>query len=389
MTAVTCRTEYLTARHTWGARGAWIALLAGLIAFLVLGMVDAEPSTRSTIAFAAVAVSLAVAAWGRLGARGAFLLSVADDTVTLGNESERLVEYPTSMLVSVTTRGPAQATSTTGRNLTVAGLKYLVLDFADGSSGVGEQWNFAVVDADPAVRAVLDRLRPRPAAPAPPVSVGAATSAREIVEPVVAARAVRSGDKVDLNKQPGAASTPSTGYDAPSIATAGSDQAAERLWEAAVARHNEILRSYGTYELQPELMLRYPAVTDVTLPPVQDFHDALGDAQALRTERFPADRGVADTYQQKVKLLSRAWVACETNGKRLGTDYLGDDEKAGLDTALKLVDHARGGGSTPQEQASYFRRAHSIVTELRDQGAVHLPPGGVAQLEASARRALR
>lgn len=377
MAAVTCRTEYLTARHLWGARGAWITLLVGLVAFVVLGIVDAEPSTTALLVFGAVALSLISASWGRLGKRGAFIVALDRDTITLGCEGERLVDYPRSMLDSLTVEGPADRTSTSGRNLTVAGLKYLVLDFSDHSypGAQIEQWHIGVVDTDPAVAALIHRLSPERTAQRTAAAGAAsgtarkkapATAASTTAGPRVAAAtfvgtANDTGstdpepEKVDLNKRPDGPgeriTATDSAYDAPSIATAGSEAAAERLWEAAVVRHNAILRDYGTYELQPELMLRFPAVTDITLPPVQDFHDALADAQALRTEKFPDDDlDVAIAYQDKVKALSRAWIACETAGRRVGTDYLGADEKDGLDTALKLVNHARGGGATPMSR---------------------------------------
>ncbi|GAB20048.1 hypothetical protein GOEFS_105_00590 [Gordonia effusa NBRC 100432] len=389
MDSVTCRTEYLTSRHEWGARGAWIALVAGLLAFVALKVVGVSGSTTALVVFGAVAVSLTIAAWGRLGARGAMLLAVNGETVTLGNEGKRLTSYPLSTLVSVSREGPASATSQSGQNLTVAGLNYLVLEFSDGVTPdrSTDIWQIAVVETDPAATVLLDRLRP--ASASSPVNLAkpfTPDAYRDTSAPNTSRRASAT-PRVDLSRETSAAVS-DTGYDDPRIANASSDEAAQRLWESATGRHDEILRAYGAYELQPEQMLRYPAVTDVTLEPVQDFHDALSDAQALRSESFPDEREVADDYQQSVRRLSRAWIACEANGRKLGTEYLGTDERDGLDTALKLVSHARG-SATGEEEAAYYQRAHRIVVDLRDKGAIHLPAGAVAQLEASARRALK
>ncbi|MFW0790815.1 hypothetical protein [Gordonia sp. CPCC 205333] len=389
MDSVTCRTEYLTARHEWGARGAWTALVAGLVGFVVLKIVGINGSTTAIVVFATIAASLMIATWGRLGERGAVLLSADGATVTLGNEGKRLVSYPLATLVSVTTEGPASATSRVGQNLTVSGLNYLVLEFADGSTpgSPTDIWQIAVVETDPAAAVLIDRLRSASATSPVNLAKPFTPDVYRDTSPPNTSRTTSATPRVDLSREPSAAASDS-GYDAPRIANASSDEAAQRLWESAIGRHDEILRAYGAYELQPDQMLRYPAVTDVTLEPVQDFHDALSDAQALRTETFPEERDVADDYQQSVRKLSRAWIACEANGRKVGTEYLGVDERDGLDTALKLVNHARG-SATGEEEATYYQRAHRIVVDLRDKGAIHLPAGAVAQLEASARRALK
>lgn len=382
MVAVTCRTEYLTARHQWGARGALGALGAGLFAFLVLGIVDVDPTTTAVVVFGAVALSAAIAAWGRLGKRGAVLLSVDDETVTFGNEASRLTSQPLSSVVSVSMEPVASSTSMSGRVMTVAGLRYLSLEFADPEHphGTTDIWQVAVVDTDPAVSAVVERLE---------------AAARQ-VSPTVRVTKSRRGDGGAVSKPDVAVQTPQPASfadvvdsepDVPRVANAGSDEAAQRLWEAATVRHDGILRDYGAYELESELMLRFPAVTDITLEPVQNFHDALGEAQALRTDAYPGRREIADDYQQAVRRLSRAWIACESSGRKVGTGYLGRAERDDLDTALKLVNHAKG-SATAQEQAAYYQRAHQIVVGLRDQGALHPPAGAMAQLEANAQRAL-
>lgn len=378
MVAVTCRTEYLTARHQWGARGAWGVLVAGLVAFVVLGIIDVEATTTALTVFGAVALSLAIAAWGRLGRRGAVLLSVDDETVTFGTEAGRLTAVPLSSLVSVTMEPMASTTTMSGRVLTVAGLRYLTLEFGDAAQPDANTdiWQLAVVDTDPAVSAVVERLQscvtPQPASSTVRVSKQRHSSSQSPdaagAPPIVPARATADSD-------------------GPRVARAGSDEAAERLWEAATVRHDEILRDYGAYELESELMLRFPAVTDITLEQVQNFHDALAQAQALRTDRYPGRREIADDYQQSVRHLSRAWITCEANGRTAGTGYLGRAGQDDLDTALKLVNHAKG-SATPQEQATYYQRAHQIVVGLRDQGTLHPPAGAMAQLAANAQRAL-
>ena len=86
---------------------------------------------------------------------------------------------------------------------------------------------------------------------------------------------------------------PAPEADGPRIGDASSDAAAVRLWEDSLRRHDAVLTAYGRYELDTELVLRFPAVTDITRDEVQAFHDTLDDANALRTENYPGDRARA------------------------------------------------------------------------------------------------
>lgn len=183
----------------------------------------------------------------------------------------------------------------------------------------------------------------------------------------------------------GEQSTPETSTAEPTIAEAGSDDAAKRLWEEATRRHDTVLSAYGAYELDPAMMMTYPAVTDVTLDHVQAFQHALSEANALRTDRFPADLARAEAYQLRVRTLVTSWTACESAGRRLGTAHLDDTDKADLGRALKLYRHADR-GTTAEEQAAYLNRARDIVGTLVDRGSLHPPQATIAELDSMARR---
>ncbi|WKG06521.1 hypothetical protein [Mycolicibacterium sp. HK-90] len=295
-----------------------------------------------------VAAGMAAMTYGRLQKRGAVRITVDGDTVCLGDEFHGVVSYPLSSLIAVSQAGPADDTATDGRLLTVRGQKYLTLTFTTGTGTGTEEWRIAVVGSDPAAAEIHRRLEAAVAGTEPGVEA-----------PVSGSR----------------------------ISDAGTEDAAQRLWEEAARRHNDILGAYGAYELDPAMLLRYPAITDVTVEPTQTFHVALDEAQALRTENYPGNRGLADAYQQAVVNLRRAWIACESHGKKVGTSYLDATERAELDTALKLYNHATS-STTPAEQATYYGRVREIVTKLVDRGVLHPPKVQLAQLEGVTRRAI-
>ncbi len=287
MVAVTCRTEYLLARHFGSARSAWLCMIAALVALVVLNAAGVDGAVTATVVAVALAGALSLAAVGRLARRGAVLVTVDADTVYLGDEQHGVTGHRLSDLRSVVLGPVAEMTgagTAAPRDLTISGLRTLTLGFA-GPGEEPEMWRIGVVQGDPAAAEVIGRLtaaahrRPTPQHSTPP------------------------------RPTPQHSTPPPT--TTPRILDAGSDEAAERLWEEATVRHNTILSEYGAYELQPDPMLRYPAVTDITRTPVQDFHRALDEATALRTDSCPDDRARADAYQQAVIALRRAWIACE------------------------------------------------------------------------------
>ncbi|MDV3125252.1 hypothetical protein M1247_10050 [Mycobacterium sp. 21AC1] len=293
-----------------------------------------------------VTVTLGTAAYGRLVKPGAVLVTVDGRTVQVGDEQHGIVGYPLSSLIAVGHAGPADETTPEARRLTVRGHKYVTLAFATDTGT--DEWRVAVVGSDPAAAEVLRRLE----------------AALPDAEPDVGA--------------PGSGAR---------IADAGTDEAAKRLWEEASRRHDDILHAYGTYELDAAMLLRYPAVTDVTVEQTQTFHVHLDEAAALRTDAYPGNRGLADAYQQAVVTLRRAWIACESHGKKVGTAYLDPTDRTELDTALKLYNHAES-STAPAEQATYYGRVRDIVTRLTDRGVLHPPKGQLAQLEGVTRRAI-
>lgn len=363
--AVSARTEYLSDRHCGAATLAALLLGAGLVALVVLNLAGATAFAIATTTVSLITASLGVGAYGRLGDRAAIVITLDSDAVYFGNEDSEIVSYPLTSLTAARRGGPAAVTSVDGRHLTVQGQKYLKLTFST-DAGTSDEWWVAIIESDPAAAEILRRLQA--VLPAP-----AATSAR-----------TRPAAPPPPQPPPAASTPPPVG---PRIADAGTEEAAKRLWEDALRHHNDILGAYGAYELDPAMLLRYPAVTDVTVEQTQTFQEALDEAQALRTEAYPGNRGLADAYQQAVVVLRRAWIGCEAHGKKVGTSYLDQADQDELDTALKLYNHAAA-STMPAEQATYYGRVRAIVGKLAERGAIRPPKVQLAQLEGVTRRAI-
>lgn len=164
-------------------------------------------------------------------------------------------------------------------------------------------------------------------------------------------------------------------------------ESARTLWELSVARHDAVLRDYLPYETDPLIVLEHPAISDVTQEPTQDFLEALGRAQALRTDELPADPAFRADYDAAVGELEAAWERARRHAMRVGRGYLEDRDARLVEQAAKLLARARETESVP-ERAAYAARAHRMLGELTARGAIVLPARVIAAIAAQARRAI-
>ncbi|NMD57786.1 MULTISPECIES: hypothetical protein [Tsukamurella] len=157
------------------------------------------------------------------------------------------------------------------------------------------------------------------------------------------------------------------------------------LWERATGRHDEVLSEYAAYELDPEMLLRFPAMWDLSSPKVIAFHDALEHASALRTDEYPGTESGAE-YTDAVTDLRTSWYAADRHARSTGSAGLADEDVRDLDRGLKLYRHATS--AVAAERAAYLNQVVSTVDRLVDRGVLPAPPRFRAELEAEARKAI-
>ncbi|MEC4616162.1 hypothetical protein [Tsukamurella tyrosinosolvens] len=157
------------------------------------------------------------------------------------------------------------------------------------------------------------------------------------------------------------------------------------LWDRAAGRHDTVLGEYAAYELDPEMLLRFPAMWDFSSPKVIAFHDALEHAGALRTDEYPGDEAAAE-YVDAVTDLRTSWYAADRHARSTGSAGLADEDVRDLDRGLKLYRHASS--SVAAERAAYLNQVVSTVDKLVDRGVLPAPPRFRAELEAEARKAI-
>lgn len=366
--ALVARAEYADAA-TRVRKTVCAALLLGSVPLLlILVAAGVPPQVVLFVIGGLVSSSFTLGLVGSLaGSRTAVRLGLVDGQILIGTEDTKDVVRPLAELTDVALsaeQSPETRVAPAHRDLRVKGMRCVQLTFGDGVS-----YRVALLETDPVAAEILRRLEH--AVPEKPRRYQRMKPAGESVR-------VRAEDRAE--NEPQAAD--------PTVSTPSASPAADiRLWEAACAVHRRVLTEYGAYELDPALYLRYPGVTDITRDHVMDFHTALEEAQALATDSYPGDADFAGRYRSAVDVLRRQWARCERDGKATGTSYLADEDRADLDTAAKLYNHAQA-TDQPGEKTSYLRKVQQIVVDLDGRGRVHLPRPVVAAIETQARLAL-
>ncbi len=156
-------------------------------------------------------------------------------------------------------------------------------------------------------------------------------------------------------------------------------------WEQATQQHDGVLSAYGAYELDPAMLLRYPALWDLTAPAVIDFHDALELAGSLRTDEYPGPEA-AEEYLGAVAMLRSDWATADRYARSTGTGGLGDVDAGACRKALALLQHARG--TSGPERATYLERVIGAMDTLAERGVVTAPAPMQQALRAEVRRAI-
>lgn len=156
-------------------------------------------------------------------------------------------------------------------------------------------------------------------------------------------------------------------------------------WQRGIEHHNQVLGAYGAFELDPKMLLQYPALWDLSAPRVIAFHDSLETAGELRTDEFPGD-AMAEKYVAAVTELRSTWAAADRFARSTGTDALSSEDARDCRRALKLLNHAESAESA--ERATYLQQVLGTVDRLAERGVVPRPDRARASLQTKIRRAI-
>ncbi|NNG96995.1 hypothetical protein HLA97_07000 [Gordonia araii NBRC 100433] len=156
-------------------------------------------------------------------------------------------------------------------------------------------------------------------------------------------------------------------------------------WDRAAEHHRVVLTAYGAYELDPAMLLQYPAMWDLSAPPIIDFHDALELVGNLSSDEYPGPKA-AQEYVDAVSMLRSDWAKADRYARSTGTANLADADAQACDRALKLLRHADG--TEGAERAAYLEQVLSTVDALGGRGVIKAPERIQEELAVQVRRAI-
>ncbi|WP_143337418.1 hypothetical protein [Corynebacterium pollutisoli] len=148
-------------------------------------------------------------------------------------------------------------------------------------------------------------------------------------------------------------------------------------FEQAEAHHRAVLDEYAQWELDPEMLLRFPGLWDRSRPEVHRFFDALA----------ATGRATPEAYSEAVDELRMAWAGAQRHARSTGTSALEPARRSEAETGIKLYRHARR-AATAEERATYYRRALEKVRSLIDAGLLPRSLPAVERLETLQRAEL-
>jgi hypothetical protein len=171
-------------------------------------------------------------------------------------------------------------------------------------------------------------------------------------------------------------------------ATVSPADRARATWSEATARHDGVLSEYGQWELDPTMLLSYPALWDYSRPANQEFFAAMERCAQLRTGDIPGGPGsphaeAVEAYAAATQRLATSWRVAEQDARKTGRETLSEELAKDADRALKLLRHADG-ATTEAEEASYLTQASTIVHRLSERGVI--PPRTKAETALEVRR---
>lgn len=142
-------------------------------------------------------------------------------------------------------------------------------------------------------------------------------------------------------------------------------------------RHDALLAEWGDYQLDLEKLIRYPALTDMSVAEVQSMHKAMIQADSLRPRAADEATLDEDAYRQSVVDFEVAWRIALNVAKKQSWSKLTDAERKNLSDAQRLLNLALNEASSPQERQVAYKQMMRLL-----EGIVVVPNSTLGQIEA-------
>lgn len=153
-------------------------------------------------------------------------------------------------------------------------------------------------------------------------------------------------------------------------------------WEAARATEKRIFDKWTQYELHFDLLLSYPAMTDVSVPQTAKFHESQRVVNRVRLDTFNVpDEPALEKYESAVTAYEHAFLVAEKHAKAVKWNLVPEDDRRIL-TDMQNVLKVAADGATPEP---YRRTLYGRLMKLAGQvSTITFPRPAMDQIERNA-----
>lgn len=123
------------------------------------------------------------------------------------------------------------------------------------------------------------------------------------------------------------------------------------------SRLERLEESWMEYELNPNLLLNYPLMSDASCEETANFFLRIGQAQAL-CETAKEDESSLGEFASALEGAELAFVKAESNAKKVRLAYLSSEQRKAVEKSRPLVAMYRDEEASPQERINAFKKAN-------------------------------
>jgi prepilin-type N-terminal cleavage/methylation domain-containing protein len=134
-------------------------------------------------------------------------------------------------------------------------------------------------------------------------------------------------------------------------------------WLAVEAQHQDVLSSWADYEMDIIKVIDYPTMTDMTDPKTIALHAAIRRAALAKpTDKnqkrtYKMSSAIGTEYADAVQALHTAFLAAESNAKKVSWSGFTAQERRQLSQAKDLLAMAYNTSASPSERQSAYKQA--------------------------------
>lgn len=164
-------------------------------------------------------------------------------------------------------------------------------------------------------------------------------------------------------------------------------RARDQAWSDAFAMWAQVKSDYTTYETDPQRVLSFPLIADVTEPETAAFHRAFDKAHSLARGTMPDNEADIEAFATAVDEARIALRAAIAHATKIGTTHLTTDQRDKLRRAQRALATALDENAPAGERQNALDRVATLI-----EGIVLMPEAAtkpvIAELETIRRKEL-